>query len=859
MRAGALEWPAWLNILATQVAHDGRLLDCGARHLVYHYAKKLQPWHNMHEEIWDALEIERLCGAGRPPGTRPTILAIDRNLQDAAFALYVAPDGEDLKGNGSKAAPFRTIHHALEVLRSQPRFELHNRTVILRGGVHFVGLNGTLRLSAVDSDIHFVSCPGETAWLSGAIPLRGASWEQTQHPSAGNNTIWRTTLQMPPGQQIRSLFTVDSHERLAWARYPNSNIETDQWGYSSPGREKYAINSNQVLEWTKRAPGMVPAFTAIDLTDPSNPSGVIKNDSSTPGFNVFNEGIGGVCKDVWEGPSYWCGNESDGGWAEIDYEAARAGQLQIPTGMQWNASLSRLSEWGNPVGAWVHAWHSQTWAMHMFQVASFNASARTMAFSPSGGSQGGRNWCRCDQCEYAAGLWSNDGNWCGRLPGPDGKDARLIGGNWLVEGVFEELDRPGEFWYNSTSRELWVWPNNTWAKQPPDLAIPVLESIISIDGASRVVFERLAFRDAVSTYNQRWGVPSGGDWAFHRNAGLLLSGTNNVTVHNCTFHRLDGNAILLSGYNRGSRISRCSFRWIGQTAAAAWGETRNGWDGRDGKQPRGSVVEGNIFRDVGLFQKQSAGWFQAKAAETILRSNIMFNMPRAAINFNDGFGGGNVVEGNLIFNTCRESGDHGPINTWDRQPFLTDVAAGQQHASFVPATTEIAHNFIWANYGAAQGVDNDDGSSHYWIHDNVFYDADGFKMDYGGHGSVFERNLVVTKLSRGQCLALASFLRGYGDIFRNNTCWLMGSATTSEADSVGLVDQCDAAFVNLSGNRFGTAKGNATLNCGGRAISIGELYSATGVGDGSTSEMLPTALAILQDLTDRLQTDYFML
>ena len=31
----------------------------------------------------------------------------------------------------------------------------------------------------------------------------------------------------------------------------------------------------------------------------------------------------------------------------------------------------------------------------------------------------------------------------------------------------------------------------------------------------------------------------------------------------------------------------------------------------------------------------------------------MFNMPRAAINFNDGLGGGNLVEKNLIWNTCR--------------------------------------------------------------------------------------------------------------------------------------------------------------------------------------------------------------
>jgi hypothetical protein len=49
-----------------------------------------------------------------------------------------------------------------------------------------------------------------------------------------------------------------------------------------------------------------------------------------------------------------------------------------------------------------------------------------------------------------------------------------------------------------------------------------------------------------------------------------------------------------------------------------------------------------------------------------------------------------------------------------------------------PLPTLITSNYIFANYGAAQGVDNDDGSSYYTISGNVFYDADGFKMDYGG-------------------------------------------------------------------------------------------------------------------------------
>ena len=33
-------------------------------------------------------------------------------------------------------------------------------------------------------------------------------------------------------------------------------------------------------------------------------------------------------------------------------------------------------------------------------------------------------------------------------------------------------------------------------------------------------------------------------------------------------------------------------------------------------------------------------------------------------------------------------------------------------------------------------------------------------MDYGGHGSTFHSNLVLTKTSRGSCLGLGPFLKG---------------------------------------------------------------------------------------------------
>lgn len=45
-------------------------------------------------------------------------------------------------------------------------------------------------------------------------------------------------------------------------------------------------------------------------------------------------------------------------------------------------------------------------------------------------------------------------------------------------------------------------------------------------------------------------------------------------------------------------------------------------------------------RSAGIIEKQSSMWFQAKSCQNTIQDNIAFNQPRAAINFNDGFGGG---------------------------------------------------------------------------------------------------------------------------------------------------------------------------------------------------------------------------
>ena len=66
-------------------------------------------------------------------------------------------------------------------------------------------------------------------------------------------------------------------------------------------------------------------------------------------------------------------------------------------------------------------------------------------------------------------------------------------------------------------------------------------------------------------------------------------------------------------------------------------------------------------------------------------------------------GGGNIVTGNVIWNTCRESGDHGPINSWSRLPFLTELKYGPDAPSYEAVMNDVSHNLICSNYGSSQG------------------------------------------------------------------------------------------------------------------------------------------------------------
>lgn len=122
-----------------------------------------------------------------------------------------------------------------------------------------------------------------------------------------------------------------------------------------------------------------------------------------------------------------------------------------------------------------------------------------------------------------------------------------------------------------------------------------------------ITLDGVAIVDTAPSYMKPHGVPSSGDWALRRTAAVISSGAVNVSIQSCQFEKIDGNALLLTGYNRGVTVVDTEFAWIGGSAMVGWGSTDDvgqngtlGFDATEGEFPRYTRIEHVTCREVEL-------------------------------------------------------------------------------------------------------------------------------------------------------------------------------------------------------------------------------------------------------------------
>jgi hypothetical protein len=180
-----------------------------------------------------------------------------------------------------------------------------------------------------------------------------------------------------------------------------------------------------------------------------------------------------------------------------------------------------------------------------------------------------------------------------------------------------------------------------------------------------VTFDGFVLRHTARTFMENKEPLLRSDWTIHRSGVILLEGTEDCRLLNRLIDQPGANAVFVNHYNRRLHIAGLHVFGAGASAVAFVGDpaaVRNpvfqygakhdlaALDPAPGPQtenyPMDCVVEDSLLHEIGMVEKQGAG-----------------------INIGDGCWGGHIIEGCDVFNTVRETGDHGSFNSWGRDRF----------------------------------------------------------------------------------------------------------------------------------------------------------------------------------------------
>lgn len=401
-------------------------------------------------------------------------------------------------------------------------------------------------------------------------------------------------------------------------------------------------------------------------------------------------------------------------------------------------SPERVRKWKDPTGAFVHALHEGEWGGFHYQVTAVNPDG-TLAL------QGG---------------WQNN------------RPAPMHAVHRFVENVHEELDAPDEWYYDSREGRLDVKPANGADPARMRFEYSVLDELLVIRGSEKdpvasVVVDGIEFSGTNRTFMKTREPILRTDWTIYRGGAVLIEGTENVEIRNCSFNDLGGNAIFVSNYNRNTGITGNYIRNIGASAILFMGSPDavrspsfqynefvpySGMDMKPGPSsnnyPADAHVSDNLVHDIGRIEKQVAGIVIDMAARISASHNTIYNVPRSGINIGDGCWGGHVIEYNDVFNTVLETGDHGAFNSWGRDRFW--LPSGQRVDSMVSIHPDLPfldviepitlrYNRFQCSHG--WDIDLDDGSSNYRIYGNLCLEG-GLKLREGYRRVVYNNVLV---------------------------------------------------------------------------------------------------------------------
>ncbi|MDQ0965240.1 hypothetical protein QFZ20_000643 [Flavobacterium sp. W4I14] len=421
-------------------------------------------------------------------------------------------------------------------------------------------------------------------------------------------------------------------------------------------------------------------------------------------------------------------------------------------------SKERVAKWHSPEGGYVHALHSSLWGDFHYLITGKNDKGD---LTLEGGWQNNRRMPMHDKYRF-------------------------------VENIFEELDTVGEWYYDKKLQTLYFYPPKNLNIKTARLETPQVAHLFEFKGSEEqpvknINIEGLTFTQTLRTFMQNKEPLLRSDWTIYRGAAVVYDGAVNCSLKNCTLTNLGGNAVFFNNFNKNCEVSGCQVSDIGASAICFVGDPSAvrspsfeyhqyvalaDLDRTPGpltnNYPAECSVYNNLMFNLGQIEKQSAGVELSMCQSITVSHNTIYDVPRAGINVSEGTWGGHVIEYNDVFNTVKESGDHGSFNSWGRDRYwhpdkkvLDSIVLNNFDLTMLDVIKPITirNNRMRCDHG--WDIDLDDGSSNYIIKNNLCLNG-GIKLREGVN-RVVENNIMINNTFHPHV-----WFKNSNDVFRHN-------------------------------------------------------------------------------------------
>ncbi len=401
-------------------------------------------------------------------------------------------------------------------------------------------------------------------------------------------------------------------------------------------------------------------------------------------------------------------------------------------------SKERASRWADPAGGYFHAMHPGLWGDFTWIITGKDASGEV----------------------------TKEGGWQNNRGGAIHPEIHF------VENIFEELDATGEWFINRKTHTIYFKPPADLDLASATIEATRLRTLVEFAGYEHVpvrfiTLKGITFRQAARTVMDTKEPLLRSDWMIYRGGAIFFNGAEDCALEDSLIDQVGGNAVFVNNYNRRVAIRGSEIRKVGASGVCFVGAPKavrnalfNYYQTNqladldltpgplNNNYPFDCKVEDCLITLTGRVEKQTAGVQIAMSQDITVRHCSIYDMPRAGINIGDGCFGGHVVEFCDVFETVKETGDHGSFNSWGRDRFWNpSTRLTNTWVKSVPSLPLLdvvkpitLRNNRWrCDHG--WDVDLDDGSSNYIITNNLMLRG-GLKLREGFERSV-ENNIMA--------------------------------------------------------------------------------------------------------------------